>query len=432
MTTIATMQRHTVARLSSALALPVLAAASLSLASPASADVLARWTQYVAGGGAEARAVVTDPACPEATVDGVAIAMTERAAPADGFPERVCALALGEGASSVLVAGVSVPAPAKTIGRVVVVGDTGCRVAPNWAQACDDPTKWVFATVATAAAATKPDLIIHVGDYIYRERPCPTLIQPGCAGTPSGDNFPTWAADFFTPAAPLLAAAPMIVVRGNHEICSRAGVGYSRHLSPDAFDPAMQCPQKDPTYTVSIDGQSFAVLDTSFPPDARVDPAMAAILRQELEAIGSAAETAPTMLLTHKPAWAITRGAHDRVYGSSQTYAAAAGDSLPRALQVAISGHIHLFESLTFTNGGPGQIVVGNSGTMLERPTPSDLSGMQAAERTIADGLEIHDFGFMVMERTADGWTGRVLDETASPLATCAIVPGPLSCRLAP
>ncbi len=140
MITIATMRRRPVARLSSTLALPVLVAASLSLAAPASAEVLARWTQYVASGGAEARAVVTDAACPEATVDGVAIAMTERAAPADGFPERVCALALGEGATSVTVAGVVVPAPAKTIGRVVIVGDTGCRVAPNWAQACDDPT----------------------------------------------------------------------------------------------------------------------------------------------------------------------------------------------------------------------------------------------------------------------------------------------------
>ena len=432
MISIATVRRHAVAGLSSMPGLSVFVAATLSAAAPASAEVLARWTQYVAGGGAEARAVVTDATCPVATVDGAAVAMTERAAPAANFPERVCALALPDGATGVTVAGVAVPAPAGTIGRVVVVGDTGCRVAPNWAQACDDPTKWVFATVAAAAAAEKPDLIIHVGDYIYRERPCPTLIQPGCAGTPSGDNFPTWAADFFTPAAPLLAAAPMIVVRGNHEICSRAGVGYSRHLSPDAFDPAMPCPQKDPTYTVSIDGQSFAVLDTSFPPDARVDPAMAAILRQELEAIGTAAATAPTMLLTHKPAWAITRGAHDRVYGSSQTYAAAAGDSLPRALQVAISGHIHLFESLTFTNGGPGQLVVGNSGTMLERPTPSDLSGMQAAGRTIADGLEIHEFGFMVMERTTDGWTGRVLDETAALLATCTVVPGPLACRLAP
>lgn len=413
--------------------MPAVSAALLvGFATSAQADVLARWTQYVAGGGTEARAVVTDPACPGATVDGVAVAMTERAAPAANFPERVCALALPADATSVAVAGVTVPAPAKTIGRVLVVGDTGCRVEPNWAQACDDPTKWVFATVAAAAAAEKPDLVIHVGDYIYRERPCPTLIQPGCAGTPSGDNFPTWAADFFTPAASLLAAAPMIVVRGNHETCSRAGVGYSRHLSPDAFDPAMPCPQKDPTYTVAIDGQSFAVLDTSFPPDARVDPAMAAILRQELAAIGAAAEATPTMLLTHKPAWGISRGAHDRVYGSSQTYAAAAGDSLPRALQVAISGHIHLFESLTFTNGGPGQLIVGNSGTILDRPVPGDLSGMAAAGRTIADGLEIHDFGFFVLDRTPQGWTGRLLDETSATLATCAVVPGPLACRLAP
>jgi predicted phosphodiesterase len=432
MALIDTIPRQPVARLTSALTLALLTAVALTAATPAAADVLARWTQYVADGGAEARAVVTDPACPEATVDGIAVAMTERAAPDGAFPERVCALALSGGATSVTVAGVAVPAPAKTIGRVLIVGDTGCRVAPNWAQACDDPTKWVFATVAAAGAAEKPDLIIHVGDYIYRERPCPTLIQPGCAGTPSGDNWATWAADFFTPAAPLLAAAPMIVVRGNHEICSRAGVGYSRHLSPDVYDPAMPCPQKDPTYTVAIDGQSFAVLDTSYPPDARVDPAMAAILRQELDAIGTAAESAPTMLLTHKPAWAITRGAHDRVYGSSQTYAAAAGDSLPSALQVAISGHIHLFESLTFTNGGPGQLVVGNSGTMLERPVPSDLSGMKAAERTVADGLEIHAFGFMVMERTPDGWTGRVLDETSALLATCDVVPGPLACRLTP
>jgi predicted phosphodiesterase len=403
--------------------------AVLAAAGPAEAEVLARWTQYVAGGGVEARAVVTDDACPEAAVDGKASAMSVRAAPADGFPERVCSLALPPEAARVEIAGVAVPAPAQRLDRILVVGDTGCRVEPNWAQACDDPTKWVFAEVAATAAAETPDLIIHVGDYIYREKPCPTLIQPACAGTPSGDNWPTWAADFFTPAAPLLAAAPMIVVRGNHEICSRAGVGYSRHLSPDAFDPDMPCPQKDPTYTVTIAGQGFAVLDTSFPPDPRVDPAMAAILRQELAAIGAAAATAPTMLLTHKPAWAITRGAHDRVYGSSQTYAAAAGDSLPRALQVALSGHIHLFESLTFTNGGPGQLVIGNSGTILERKLPSDLAGMAAADRTVAEGLALHAFGSFLMERTADGWSGRVIGEAGKTLATCAVVPGPLACR---
>jgi len=39
-----------------------------------------------------------------------------------------------------------------------------------------------------------------------------------------------WNADFFDPAAPLLAVAPWIVVRGNHEDCDRAGEGWIRFL----------------------------------------------------------------------------------------------------------------------------------------------------------------------------------------------------------
>ncbi len=37
-------------------------------------------------------------------------------------------------------------------------------------------------------------------------------------------------ADFFTPTAPLLAAAPWVMVRGNHEVCNRAGQGWYRYL----------------------------------------------------------------------------------------------------------------------------------------------------------------------------------------------------------
>jgi hypothetical protein len=427
--------RTAIHRRRAAARLPWLAFAALVpfAATPrAAADVLARWTQYEAGGGASVRAVVTDPACPGATVDGVAIAMTERAGPAGAFPERVCVLALAAGAAAIEVAGVAVPAPAKRLERIVVVGDTGCRIKANWAQACDDPKSWVWATVAAAAAAERPDLVIHVGDYLYREAPCPTLRQPGCAGSPFGDTFAAWDADFFAPARPLLAAAPWIAVRGNHEICSRAGVGWSRMLSPDAFDAAMPCPQKDALFDVTVDGLTFAVLDTSYPPDARVDPAMEAILRQELGVVTDAAKQSPTWLLTHKPAWSLAPGQHHRFFGSSQTWAAAAGDRLPDDLGIVLSGHVHLFESLTFTNGGAGQLVVGNSGTLLERPLPKELFGLQAAGRTVAAGLELHAFGFLLLERTAAGWSGRMIDETGRTAATCDVVPGPLSCRLAP
>ena len=45
--------------------------------------------------------------------------------------------------------------------------------------------------------------MIHVGDYIYREDPCPAGDE-GCAGSPYGDNWPTWEADFFEPAGAAL------------------------------------------------------------------------------------------------------------------------------------------------------------------------------------------------------------------------------------
>ncbi len=119
--------------------------------------------------------------------------------------------------------------------RILVLGDTGCRIKGASLQACNDPAQWPFPQLAAAAASLKPDLVIHVGDYLYRESACPAGNQ-GCAGSPWGDNWTTWQADFFTPAAPLLAAAPIVLARGNHEDCKRAGPGWTRLQGPAAFD----------------------------------------------------------------------------------------------------------------------------------------------------------------------------------------------------
>ena len=77
------------------------------------------------------------------------------------------------------------------IKRIVVIGDTGCRLKGTFVQDCNDPVKWPFATVARLAAARHPDLVIHVGDYHYRETPCPAD-RAGCAGSPYGDNWAVW------------------------------------------------------------------------------------------------------------------------------------------------------------------------------------------------------------------------------------------------
>ncbi len=56
-----------------------------------------------------------------------------------------------------------------------------------------------------------------------------------------------WQADFFRPAAPLLAAAPWLFVRGNHESCGRAGLGWFRFFDARSWQPQNSCvdPQED-------------------------------------------------------------------------------------------------------------------------------------------------------------------------------------------
>ena len=45
------------------------------------------------------------------------------------------------------------------IKRIVVIGDTGCRLKGSFTQDCNDPVKWPFAVVARLAAARHPDLV---------------------------------------------------------------------------------------------------------------------------------------------------------------------------------------------------------------------------------------------------------------------------------
>ena len=129
--------------------------------------------------------------------------------------------------------------------RIVIIGDTGCRVkdsaqlppperkadGKSEIQNCEDPKKWPFQQVAGAAAAEKPDLVIRADDYLYRETPCP---EPSKCGAVYGYDWPAWDADFFTPAASLLSAAPWIFVRGNHDDCGRASQSFYLFLDPRA------------------------------------------------------------------------------------------------------------------------------------------------------------------------------------------------------
>ena len=187
------------------------------------------WVQWEADGQPHARAIVQDATCPSLTLGGTALPMAERAAPGDGFADRVCDVALPSDYTRGRIGAIELPAIPRAPKRIAMFGDTGCRLKGLEVQACNDAAKWPFPTIVRDIANAHPDLVIHVGDYYYRESACPPFVN--CANSPHGDNSDSWRADYFGPMVPLFAAAPLINARGNHEDCKRSARGWIRYLS---------------------------------------------------------------------------------------------------------------------------------------------------------------------------------------------------------
>ena len=139
------------------------------------------------GGRAEARVITSDTVCPSVDVDGALLPMAVRAAPAtvplrptrskpseskpSEYPVLVCEATLPQGARSAVAGGHRLPAPVAEPKRIVVIGDTGCRIksADNAAQACNDPGEYPFARVAADRGRPRP---LRQGRLAHQHRIC--------------------------------------------------------------------------------------------------------------------------------------------------------------------------------------------------------------------------------------------------------------------
>jgi hypothetical protein len=130
------------------------------------------WVVVGEGGQAIARIVVAGAQdCPAIQFDGVMHTMSLRQPLPQGL-RPACEFAIPIAAKKASVDGQALALPRGNPPRVIAIGDTGCRIKGDELQACNDPQQWPFAQVASQAAQEKPDLVIHVGDYLYRESPC--------------------------------------------------------------------------------------------------------------------------------------------------------------------------------------------------------------------------------------------------------------------
>jgi hypothetical protein len=423
---------------------------------------------------AQARVIVPGNArsCPELRAKAERVSMSFRDNP-HGFSVKVCeAIIPLEKAFEISWIGQKLPVATRNPTRILLFGDTGC-----YADDCSsDETATPFGDLARTASELMPppELVIHVGDYNYRGTPgqvefagkklwvydagdgsdspaCqldgPYVSQNAGYSKQLRDSWENWRLDFFEPARDLLATAPFVFARGNHELCSRAGPGWFYFLDPSTnleggaqlscpLQGAESTPVRDvlsqlvftPPRSLDLGKLRLLVLDSANACDEFAPDQVVRIYREQLQAFASLPDGKPVWVISHRPLWGIVKlcpGSGTCPEGSqaeatSRTLQAALNDGmkeasgLPPTIRLFVSGHMHLFQSVTFgapEKGFPPQIIVGNGGV---RPSAGFSDGPFTAsiDGVPIEGLISTKHGFTIIDlMDADGtWKGEVVN----------------------
>jgi hypothetical protein len=425
-----------------------------------------------------ARAIINGGSCPSLTVDGtLPIAMTQRfaasqltsltnsrpvvingvttkytngaagypayfvsasaASPAnfpDGTAEATtgwaeCEAIVPAGHTTATIGGVNLKLPIANPQRILVIGDTGCRMSGSAQQNCHDPVGFPFAALAAYEAQFKPDLIVQVGDYFYRDTNCvPTSTAGASNGGPAitagvpfvagcnvstnpafetwGDTFDSWNADFFYPGNTLLPTAPWVMARGNHESCGRGARGWFALLDPHPFNVnQVNCQggagaavastgpvytgDFTPTYIVPMGNANLLMHDSSYALDGCVDTNMAANYDYDMTAVlNTLPALSNNIYVTHKPTFGLVAASaatapcnvaggpfnggdftEQFAYGGNATNSNSAfTGGVPAKIGMFLSGHIHQFEYVNFNDyvHYAPQLIVGTSGDNID------------------------------------------------------------------
>ena len=287
---------------------------------------------------------------------------------------------------------VQLPTVVKQPEQIFIMGDTGCRDRPN-VQSCDSAS-WPFSNSIPQDIARqiqenhKPSLLIHVGDYKYRGGKDDNK-APGGA-------WNNWRQEFFAPLFAtqpnrnLFAMLPLVLARGNHELCDGYGKNgpgwfYLLDTASSLLDDSKEILEKQrctsgaetvvAPYRLDFDNQfSLLIADSSTTKEAGVDDAQAKELTGMFTTIDKNFSNKESKRLawfiTHKPIWSAI-GEKGKISNATEQKAVheLPHHTLPEQIQLVLSGHRHLFSSVEFIGKDvpphPLSLTVGDSGVEI-------------------------------------------------------------------
>ena len=318
---------------------------------------LAAWVELI-GPGSEAsiRAVVPAEAdCPAVIADGASIPMQVRADPGPlfppgktpraQFPVRVCELIAPRGKTE---HDFGRPTPAFARRRSAAHRGFRRHRLSHEVDASPGLRRTLGLSRDRKARGRIPSRPGHPSWRLSLSEICTG--SPVCQQRPTGYDWKIWNGDFFEPSRALFAAAPWIMVRGNHEICDRAGEGWFRFLDHAPVPP--ECVPMSAFFVVEQGNLGFVVVDSAQiardggrAPDKPPDDPVGKL--QAFYAGWKPRVPSPAWMLTHVPFNAVVRTFAGTIVSDTIQHRAI-GEQLSRNIKMILSGHVHMFEALQF------------------------------------------------------------------------------------
>lgn len=299
--------------------------------------------------------------------------------------------------------------------KIILMGDTGCRLKGKEMQNCLDKDEWPLEKIAASISQENADFVIHVGDYHYRES-CTDTKKCGPFLSAIGYTWAAWKADWFEPTRSL-NHFPFVFVRGNHENCNRAWEHWQKYLSP-VEDTVTSCRRQDQTQFIDLPGILLVNGDLGWlnDDDVKKDAPQYIEIKKylenlKIEIIKRKKTDQEVWVLFHPPAYGAVPYREKK---DSPIYWATGTPKLLKAIEetgfnevvdLYISGHIH--NAQVSQGKHPLQVVVGESGTKLEPVgdyAKNPIRTIHESKVFLPTGTK-RDFGYMTLELSSETQT---------------------------
>jgi len=102
----------------------------------------------------------------------------------------------------------------------------------------------------------------------------------------------------------------------------------------------------------------------------------------------------------------------------------------PSTVNLALHGHVHLFEAINFASNHPATILSGMGGdelsTVLPDPFPTNIAPAEGV--TLESITHSNQFGFVVMDKLESTWQISAYDVRGARQTTCVLTGSKLRC----